>query len=91
MARHVHMAYYLNKIRSMCTEPSRDNEESRTINHTQAVELSDVKVETKQPKQRDLPAEHNKLLNNDNTNDLATVNSLKSSPSAMKEKENLQR
>ena len=88
MAKHVQMAHYLNIIRSMCTEPSRDNEESRTINHTHAVELSDVKVETKQ---RDLPTDHKKLLDNDNTNNSAIGNSVKSSPSAMKDKENLQR
>ena len=86
MAKHVQIVYYLNIIRSMCTEPSRDNEESRTINHTQAVELSDVKGETKK---RDLPTDHNKLL--DNTNKSAIVDSVKSSPSAMKDKENLQR
>ena len=88
MAKHVQIVYYLNIIRSMCTEPSRDNEESRTINHTQAVELSDVKGETKK---RDLPTDHNKLLDNDNTSNSAIVNSVKSSPSAMKDKENLQR
>ena len=82
------MAQYLIMIRSMCTEPSRDNEESRTINQTQAVELSENKVETKQ---RDLPTDHSKLLDNDNSKSSAIVNSVKSSPLVLKDKENLQR
>ena len=82
------MAHYFILIRSMCTEPSRDNEESRTVNQIQAVELSEVKVQTKQ---RDLPTDHSKLLDNDNTKNSAIVNSTKSSPLALTDKENLQR
>ena len=88
MGKHVGIAHLIIIIRSLCTEPSRDHEESRTINQTQAVELSEVKVETKQ---RDLPTDHSKLLDNDNTKNSAIVNNAKSSPLVLKEKENVQR
>ena len=88
MGKHVEIAHLIIIIRSLCTEPSRDHEESRTINQTQAVELSEVKVETKQ---RDLPTDHSKLLDNDNTKNSAIVNNAKSSPLVLKEKENVQR
>ena len=82
------MAHLIIIIRSLGTEQSRDHEESRTINQTQAVELSEVKVETKQ---RDLSTDHSKLLDNDNTKNSAIVNSAKSSPLVLKEKENVER